>query len=119
MNTLDTKQAAAFLHIHSITLLRKINSGEIPAAKIGKRWVMIDVDLAQYLRSQYPQQASQGDNKETALCHSTNGKTPRSGGSKSRSQVLSRYNNLLEPPISKKRESTKQGLKIISGNRQD
>lgn len=50
-----------------MTLLKKIHSGQIPAAKIGKRWVCIDVDLTDYLRSQYTQQASQGDNKEAEL----------------------------------------------------
>lgn len=53
MNTLNLNQAAAFLHLHPTTLLKKIHAGQIPAAKIGKRWVYIDVDLTDYLRSQY------------------------------------------------------------------
>ena len=36
MNTLDLKAAAAFLHIHPVTLQEKARAGEIPGAKIGK-----------------------------------------------------------------------------------
>ena len=108
MQSLNLQQAAAFLHVHPITLLRKAQTGEVPAAKPGKCWVFLDVDLIEYLRSQYSQRASQGDTEETALCHSINEKTRRSGGSKSRSQALNRYNNLLALPTTKKPESTKQ-----------
>ena len=35
MNTLDLQSAAAFLHIHPVTLQEKARAGEIPGAKIG------------------------------------------------------------------------------------
>lgn len=108
MNTLNLEQAAAFLHLHPMTLLRKAQSGEVPAAKPGKRWVFLDVDLTDYLRSQYTQQASQGDNKETELCHSTNEKTRLTGGSSSLSMVRSQYNKVLALPTNRKQKSTKQ-----------
>ena len=58
MRTLELKEAAAFLHIHPVTLLRKAQAGEVPAAKPGKRWVFLDVDLTAYLRANYRRQAS-------------------------------------------------------------
>lgn len=108
MNTFNLEQAAAFLHLHPMTLLRKAQSGEVPAAKPGKRWVFLEIDLTVYLRSKYSQQVSQGDNEGIALCHSTNEKTQNTIGSSSLSQVRSQYKNLLALPTSDKRESTKQ-----------
>ena len=108
MNTLNLEQAAAFLHLHPMTLLKKAQSGEVPAAKPGKRWVFLDVDLTEYLRSQYSQQASQGDNKEAELCHSTNERTRPTGGSNSLSLVRSQYNKVLALPTNRKQKSTKQ-----------
>ena len=54
MNTLDLKEAAAFLKMHPQTLRSKAVSGEIPGAKPGKKWVFIEEDLVEYVRSQYP-----------------------------------------------------------------
>lgn len=53
MRTLNLEQAAAFLHMHPYTVMQKVHTGEIPAAKPGKRWVFIEDDLADYLRGQY------------------------------------------------------------------
>lgn len=53
MKTLNLEEAAAFLHMHPYTLMQKVNAGEIPGAKPGKRWVFIEDDLADYLRCQY------------------------------------------------------------------
>ncbi|WP_368667920.1 helix-turn-helix domain-containing protein [Methylophilus sp. 13] len=107
MITLSTKEAAAFLHLHPTTLLDRTKSGEIPAAKIGKCWVFLQVDLIEYLRSKYSQQASQGD-EGNEQCHSTNERTQSSIGSKSLSTVKNRYMNLLALPTANKRKSTKR-----------
>jgi excisionase family DNA binding protein len=53
VQTLDIKEAAAFLKMHPVTLQCKAKSGEIPGAKPGKCWVFIKEDLAEYIRSQY------------------------------------------------------------------
>lgn len=53
MKTLNLEEAAAFLHMHPYTVMQKVNAGEIPGAKPGKRWVFIEDDLLQYLRAQY------------------------------------------------------------------
>lgn len=51
--TLNLKEAATFLNMHWQTLREKVISGEIPGAKISKRWVFIEEDLVSYIRSQY------------------------------------------------------------------
>lgn len=107
MITLNTVEAAAFLHLHPTTLLDRAKSGEIPAAKIGKCWVFLQVDLIDYLRSKYSKQASQGD-EGNEQCHSTNERTQNTIGSKSLSTVKNRYMNLLALPTANKRESTKR-----------
>ena len=61
MNTLDLQAAAAFLHIHPVTLQEKARTGEIPGAKIGKCWVFVDVDLVEHIRSQYPRRVLQSE----------------------------------------------------------
>ena len=61
MQTLDLNEAATFLRIHPVTLVRMAQRGQIPAAKPGKKWVFIDIDLAEWLRAQYAPQASSSD----------------------------------------------------------
>jgi hypothetical protein len=88
MRTLELKEAAAFLHIHPVTLLKKAQAGEVPAAKPGKCWVFLDVDLAAYLRANYRRQAS-SDSDETVENKpwlSIDRKTRRAGTSISQSK---------------------------------
>jgi excisionase family DNA binding protein len=63
MQTLDLDQAGAWLKCDPETVRAMAASGELPAAKVGRAWVFVDVDLIEWLRSQY-----------RASCHST--KTP-------------------------------------------
>ena len=83
MNTLDLQAAAAFLHIHPVTLQEKARAGEIPGAKIGKCWVFVDVDLIEHIRSQYARRVLQSERKELEPCHSISATTHRIGGSRS------------------------------------
>lgn len=99
MKTLDLEQAAEFLHIHPVTLLNKIRAGEIPAAKPGKCWVFVDVDLVEYLRAQYKARVMQGEHEEVSACHSINVKTRPSGGSRSTTAEKS-YKEALGLPTS-------------------
>lgn len=100
MNTLTLQQAADLLKIHPVTLSMKAAAGDIQGAKVGKRWVFIDVDLIDYIRAQYQRRALQGERKDT-LCHSTNAKTRLSGGLKSPS-VDEQYNAALGLTIKSK-----------------
>src|SRR5690349_638922 len=81
MGTLTLRQAAAFLHIHPVTLQDKARVGEIPGAKIGRAWVFVEIDLLEYIRSQYRRRALQGERTEVSLCHSSSATTHRTGGS--------------------------------------
>ena len=53
MKTYTLKEAADFLKIHPDTLRERTLGGIIPGAKIGKAWVFIEEDLAQYIRKNY------------------------------------------------------------------
>lgn len=83
MKTLNLEQAAEFLHLHPITLQRKAQRGEIPAAKPGRRWIFLEIDLVACLRAQYPSRVMQGAHEEVKLCRSTNAKILPSIGSSS------------------------------------
>jgi excisionase family DNA binding protein len=41
METLTIEQAAQFLNCHKCTIMQKARSGQIPARKIGRRWVFV------------------------------------------------------------------------------
>ncbi len=58
MNTLTLKEAAAFLKLHEHTVEKLARVGRLPAAKPGKRWVFVDIDLLDWLRAQYRQNHS-------------------------------------------------------------
>ncbi|WP_232013250.1 helix-turn-helix domain-containing protein [Ferriphaselus amnicola] len=78
METLNLEQAANFLKLHPEELRCRAKSGRVPAAKVGKRWVFIESDLADYVRSLYapPRQALRvTSGKENILCHSKNAVT--------------------------------------------
>jgi predicted DNA-binding transcriptional regulator AlpA len=106
MDTLNLQQAAALLNIHPVTLQDKARAGEIPgAAKIGRAWVFIRVDLIEYIRSKCPRRALQGDSTEVSECHSSNVRTHRIGGSNS-ATVEGEYSKVLALPTKQKRGST-------------
>jgi hypothetical protein len=54
MKTLNLRDAAAFLHMHPEEVRTRAKRGLIPGAKIGRCWVFIDADLADFIRSKYP-----------------------------------------------------------------
>ena len=106
MKTLNLQQAAELLLIHPVTLQSKAKAGDIFGAKIGKCWVFVDVDLIDYIRTQYDRRTLQGEQQEKSLCHSSNVKTRPSGGSRSPS-TDELYKKALERPTKPKcRNST-------------
>jgi len=73
MVTLNLEQAAHFLNICPEELRRRAKAGRVPGAKVGKCWVFLEPDLADYVRSLYssPQQALRVTfGKEVSPCHS-------------------------------------------------
>jgi hypothetical protein len=96
MRTLDLKEAAAFLKVHPEELRRRAKLGLIPGAKVGRAWVFLENDLADYLRSLYsqPRQALRVTlGKEVETCHFAD--AVQSGGSTFALQAESEYVNLL------------------------
>ena len=104
MTTLNLKEAAALLKIHPVTLQDKARAGEIPGAKIGRAWVFIEFDLLEYIRSKCPRRALQGDSSEVSVCHSSNARTHRIGGSSSTTREDD-YSKVLALPTKQKRGS--------------
>jgi len=56
MRTLSLQEAAQFLMIPSDDLIRRIESENLPAARIGQDYIFIDTDLADYVRGKYVKQ---------------------------------------------------------------
>ena len=83
--TLNLAEAAAYLHVHEQTLLKLARSGAVPAAKVGRAWVFVDVDLLAHIRAKYRPQIVQGDSIGELSCRSLKEKTHKSTGSKFRS----------------------------------
>ncbi|MEE9411654.1 MAG: helix-turn-helix domain-containing protein [Methylococcales bacterium] len=97
--TLNLIEAAMFLHMSPAVLRQKARAGIIHGAKPGKCWVFLESDLADYLRSLYPDhgQAPQSDSRqEKQLCHSLN--AALHGGCDSALPAASKYADLLKLP---------------------
>jgi excisionase family DNA binding protein len=104
--TLNLQQAADFLNLHPEELRRRAKAGRVPAAKVGKCWVFIKSDLADYLRSLYaaPWQALRvTSGKEAEICHSRNAVTR--GISTSLRHPASALDALLGLPTKPKRRN--------------
>ena len=104
MVSFDIKEAAEFLKMGASTLQRKAASGEIPARKVGKRWVFIREHLADYVSGRYIQSREGlrvidgGKTMEQQTSwQSTNKKTAKAttGTSTSSIQMDSEYASLL------------------------
>ena len=59
MSTLSVAQAAELMKVHKDTLLDMIHAGVIPAAKIGRSYVMLENDVMNYITSQIKTQTAQ------------------------------------------------------------
>lgn len=96
IETLNLDQAASLLHMHKETVRERAKAGDLPGAKVGRRWVFIAEDLMQWLRSQYAarRQAVQVTNlEEKTGWHCTVEAT--SGGSDSQTRLDAEYAALL------------------------
>ena len=109
IKTFTLEEAAAFLKLHPEEVRRRAKCGALPGAKTGKRWVFLDADLAEYVRSLYaqPRQALQVTLRKEMECHFANAAV--SGGSTSSLQTESEYAALLGLPTRPKRRSITTG----------
>jgi excisionase family DNA binding protein len=106
MKTLDLANAAALLHIHPETLRRRARAGEIPGARVGRAWVFVEADLADWLRARYadPARAATGGN----VCSIVDRK-PAHGGADSRHPTGGKYAEVLALSSGKRRKNGKLG----------
>lgn len=58
LKTFDLTVAGAILCISPYSLRKMADAGIVPAAKIGKRWVFLEEDLAAYLRDEIKKQTA-------------------------------------------------------------
>lgn len=56
--TVNIEEAAALLKVHPETALKIIQAGDIPAAKVGRAWVMMTKDVLSYIQKQIIEQTS-------------------------------------------------------------
>jgi len=89
MKTLNLGEAATFLHIHPEELRTRAKRGIIPGAKVGRRRVFIEDDLAEFVRSLYPVKR-----QPLPVGNSDSQHTDRSGRLASRS-TMREYDELL------------------------
>ncbi|MCW9053718.1 MAG: helix-turn-helix domain-containing protein [Motiliproteus sp.] len=78
MKTYGLDQAAEFLHMSAAALGSLARSGQIKAAKPGKRWVFLETDLVAYLNALYigrGQAPRSGCEEETSQWHCINAET--------------------------------------------
>lgn len=59
MSTLDIPAASKLLCVHPNTFMKLIQSGDIPAAKIGRAYVMMEKDVLDYATKQIIKQTNE------------------------------------------------------------
>jgi excisionase family DNA binding protein len=98
IRTFTLAEAAALLKLHPEEVRRRAKCGALPGAKTGKRWVFLDADLAEYVRSLYaqPRQALQVTLRKELECHFANAAV--AGGSMSSLPTGNEYAELLGLP---------------------
>jgi hypothetical protein len=98
MRTLDLQEAAHLLRINPEELRQRAKAGAIPGAKVGRRWIFVEDDLVDHVRSLYAprRQALQVTLKKEIECHFANAAIP--GMSTSLLPTGSEYANLLGLP---------------------
>lgn len=103
--TLNLEQAADLLFTTPDTVSECIARRGLPAVKIGRAWVLVEADVIDWLRSQYP--------RETP-CASTPEEPKASYGLTSQS-TASALSAALAPRKDARRRNTPQRLRAISG----
>ncbi|WP_237574181.1 helix-turn-helix domain-containing protein [Mycetohabitans sp. B4] len=105
---MSLEDAAAWLFTTPETVSECIKHHGLPAAKIGRAWVLVDVDVIDWLRRQYE--------KAGGKCGSTNGKKMGPGGLTSASTARE-LDDLLAPRIAGRRKNLPPRLRAITGGK--
>ena len=59
MATVDIHGAAALLKVHAQTVLDMIGEGLLPAARVGRAYVLLERDVLQYIENQIVRQTAE------------------------------------------------------------
>ena len=105
MKTLTLQEAADMLHVCTETVSECIRAQGLPAAKIGRAWVLVDEDVINWLRQRY---------KKGEECGSTNEASAGSGGLTPRSQAKE-LREALAPRADRRRRNGLPNLQVIPG----
>jgi excisionase family DNA binding protein len=110
MNTLTLDEAAVLLKTRPETVSAMIRHEGLPAAKVGRAYVLVDVDVIRWLRTRYARKEKQ--------CDFTGSQAAISGASISvtKDDVL---DAALAPRIAKQRKNTRTTSKRDSGAKRD
>lgn len=57
-HTVGIKEAADLMNVHPKTVEELIHSGIIPAAKIGRAWVMLTIDVLKHIENEIVRQTA-------------------------------------------------------------
>lgn len=106
--TLTLEQAAEMLNTTPETASDCIHNRGLPAAKVGRAFVLVDDDVLAWLRTQY------GKWRE-APCGSTSAANEERGGLISATSPASALDAALAPQTAPRRRSTRPRLRAISG----
>ncbi|MVQ30690.1 helix-turn-helix domain-containing protein [Ramlibacter sp. MAH-25] len=117
--TLNLTEAAHLLHVHPKTLQQRARLGLIPACKVGRSWVFVEILLIEHLVAESRSRVSVADAQEKPECRSTEGKTRPIGGSSCRPSLAKPglYASLLGLTPSAGRRSSTTGSKQNAGSR--
>jgi len=70
MSTLDLRGAAALMNVHPRTVEAMARDGRLPAAKIGRAYVLMERDVLAFIERQIASQtATRGKTNQPALRH--------------------------------------------------
>ena len=108
LRSLTLEEAAQLLPIHPQTLRKKALAGEVPGAKLGKRWVFLELDLVALLRARYCSLGRALYERGEVLC-STNAQIAAIGGAASRHLTERKYADRLRLPTEDLPRSLKTG----------
>jgi excisionase family DNA binding protein len=118
-DTLDLEEAAAYLKLEPRTLMGKVQRHEIPGAKVGRAWLFLRGDLADYIRSLYNGAALSLliDRKEGASCQLGRQVRAESGKLVSPSQAAEDLNSQLERLTRRRRKNSTTSGDTSRGSR--
>ncbi|WP_373279706.1 helix-turn-helix domain-containing protein [Chitinimonas arctica] len=115
VQTYTLEQAAALAQCHPETLRNKIKASEAPGRKIGRAYVILENDLAAYLRGEYVRPGQAAAPQEISACPSTHAKLAAFGTSILSVQAGRELDALLGPKTKRPRRSTMIASKATSG----